>query len=100
MQDILNKKRLPMSFYTKNGTLAEKIMVMIAQETGTETTIKKIKEMALKNEQEVMGEPTFARAVIELIKKVKADPLTTLHLISDTAKITIIVRDLKSGQLY
>lgn len=85
---------MPLSFWIINGRLAEEIKVFIS-DSKSQATIQKIKEIALSYEQEFMGEPTFAKAVVQLIEKTRADDKTKLALILETANITINLRDLK-----
>lgn len=95
-------RNLPISYYLNNGTLAEKIIAIISQQDGevAAETIHRIQRMVHNENQECLGEPTLAKAVLELIEKVTADPGEKLHLILETAKLTLLLRNLKIKQLH
>lgn len=97
-----SKVKLPQSYWIRNGKLADQIMLLILKNMNEqpETTIESIRGLALKHKQEVMGEPTFAKAVVELIEKIKTDHKTKINLIVDAAKVTINLRNLKTGQVH
>ncbi len=92
---------LPVSYYLDNGNLAEKIIKIISQSNGeaAEATIANIRKIVHRENHEYMGEPTFAKAVFELIEKVTTDPGEKLNLILETAKITLLLRNLKIRDL-
>lgn len=96
-----SKVRLPLSYYIRNGEFAEKVMMAIQQGHGelADITLAKLREMALKHEQEYMGEPTFAKAVVELIDRTKTNSNDKLKLISDITKMTIIAKIVKTGEI-
>ncbi len=97
MFDIGRQVGLPLGYYINNGNLAEQVMRLVALSEGDlpELTISNIKELALMHEQSFAGQPTFARALIELIEKIDTRPADKLNLISDIAKITIALKGLK-----
>jgi len=101
MLQLHDKTRLPLSYYVNNGNLAEKTMKLIRRRDGevAEATIAVVKALALQHEQECMGEPTFARAIVELIDRTKATADDKLALIEQTAKMTLLLRNLLTGQL-
>jgi hypothetical protein len=87
-------RRLPRDFYVDNGNLAEKIMSVLSAKVADPIKLGRVREIALSQELEFMGEPTFARALVEMIDKIDASPNHKLHLISDAARITIALRHL------
>ncbi|NIR52588.1 hypothetical protein GWO43_28770 [candidate division KSB1 bacterium] len=92
---------LPSSYYLYNGRIAEQVMNLISQKNGqlAEATIEKIREYVSEQEQEYLGEPTFAKAVAQLIDKIKTDPEDKINLILDTARITLLLKNLKAVDL-
>ncbi|MFQ5707845.1 MAG: hypothetical protein ACE5HO_10375 [bacterium] len=97
MGNTKNRKvRLPLSFYVNNSLLAEKVMKLISARDGElpGLTMKNIQEMASRHEQECMGEPTFAKALIDLIEKVNTVPEHKLNMILELARVTIYLRNL------
>ena len=91
---------MPVSYWVNNGELAYQLMEFISQQKHQvpERYISKIKKIALNNEQEFMGEPTFAKSVVQLIEKINVGPEAKLNLILDAAKITIIIKNIKTKQ--
>lgn len=95
------KTNLPDSYWIENGRLAAQIMTLINNGSSAESRwlIQNIKQTAMEHKQEFMGEPTFAKTVIQLIEKIKAEPPAMLSMIADMARVTLKLLDLKTEQV-
>lgn len=75
MFNVGRRVGLPIEYYINNGNLAEQVMQLITlnQSDLPELTINNVKELAFQHEQWFCGQPTFARAVLELIERINTN---------------------------
>ncbi|MFQ5603974.1 MAG: hypothetical protein ACE5HS_11960 [bacterium] len=85
------------TFWIENGKLAEQIRFFVEQSKNDKPHIRieKIKEFASELDQEISGEPTIARAVVEIIDKLKSDHETKIRFILNFTQITCRLRDME-----
>lgn len=90
---------LPQAFYEANKDLALKVVHLIAA-TGDELprlAITQITELVAHYPQDFEGNPTFAKAALDLIDKVETSAADKVILLRDLAKMTIVLQRLKAN---